>query len=123
VGRNSLNLRLEEIPHGVDFLQFCDSLGDKVTHKDMVMHIHPVFIEMKNRLGQAGDLGLIIRHPFDSDLGALRQNRRAIPDVKDKNAAGFQVMPGRFECRRYIFVGRLVADDVKQGDDGVETLV
>jgi hypothetical protein len=32
-------------------------------------------------------------------------------------------MPDRFECRRHIFVGRLVADDVKQGDHRIETLV
>ena len=30
-----------------------------------------------------------------------------------ENAAGFQVVPGRFECRHHIFVGRLVADHVK----------
>ena len=118
-----LNLRLEEIAHGMGFLQFMDNGGGKIAHEDLVIHIHPIFIWVKNRLGQAGDLGLIIRHPLDADCGALGQNRRAVPEVEDEDAAGIQVLPGRFECRRHIFVGCLVADDVKQGDHRVETFV
>ena len=88
----------------------------------MVVHIHTVFIGMKNRLGYARDLGLIIRHPFYSDHRALGQDSRAVPDVEYEDTTGNQVMPSRFKCRRHIFVGYLVADGMKEGDHCVETI-
>jgi hypothetical protein len=59
----------------------------------MVIYIHQVFIGVKDRLRQAGNLNIIIRHPLDPDCGAIGQNRRTIPDFKDENAAGVQVLP------------------------------
>jgi len=40
--RNPLNLRFEEISHGMGFLQFRDSLGGTSPHKHMVMNIHSI---------------------------------------------------------------------------------
>jgi len=51
VGCNPVNLRFEEIPHGMDFLQFGDGIGVEVADKHMVIHIHPGFIGWVGRFG------------------------------------------------------------------------
>jgi hypothetical protein len=78
---------------------------------------------MKDRFGQACDFNLVIRHPLDSHFRALGQHRRSVPDIENKDAAGLQVPSGRFKCRCYVFIGGLVADDVKQGNDSIKCLV
>jgi hypothetical protein len=50
-------------------------------------------IRMKNWLGQAGNLNLIISHPLDPNRWAFRQHSRTIPNIKDKNAAVIQMLP------------------------------
>ena len=51
------------------------------------------------------------------------KNRWTIPNIKNKNAARFQVLLGRCECGQHIFICRLIADDMKKGDDGVKRFI
>ncbi len=86
----------------------------------MVINIHSIFVGMKNRLCQPGYLDLIIPHPFNSDSRPLGQDRRAIPDIEDEEAAGVKMLAGGLNSRYDVLVGGLVADDMEEGDHRVK---
>ena len=90
LSRDSINLRCKEISHGMGFIQFRDGMRVSVAYKHMVVYIHPVFIGMKNRFGQAGDPGLIIRHPFDADRGRSVKTAGPYQTSKMKMPPGFR---------------------------------
>ena len=64
-------LWFKEIPHCVRFFKFLDSIGFPITNKDVVIHVHPIFVGMEDRLSQARHFDFVIRHSFDADLGTL----------------------------------------------------
>ena len=118
-----LNFGEKKIPQPVGFADWGGLARLFVEQIQIEIDLDEVIVGVEGRGRKAADAEDIILQNFVSDLRALGQHGRAVPEIEEEDSAGFEVLSCDGKDGPQVVVCRLIAENMKQANDRVEGLI